>query len=246
MNRLVVAIAVVLASACNVDIDEPWELDHDRIIAVRAEPPGILAGQTSTIDMLLGYETLPVEIKRPDVVTVVAPQSLANTVSFDGTSWIVTAPSDDVLAAVRTELELDADAPIPLQIGAAVAWPTPVMSPEGNGFAATKTVWLGREGLNPSITMTIAGFEPPPPEETVVFPKAKGSASPPKTWLEVAADAERDNINWLTSCGVMHDFDLPRAYVTVEAEDRTEGQLALVLRDELGGVSWRIWNCRAE
>lgn len=245
-RRLYIAFALTLA-ACNADLDEPWELDHDRIIAVRAEPPGILAGQTSTIDMLLGYETLPVEVKRPDFVTVVAPQSLANTVSFDGTNWIVTAPSNDAIIAARAELQLEAEAPVPLQIGVAVAWPTPVMSPEGNGFAATKTVWLGREGINPPLNgLTIDGLEPPPPDETLVFPKAKGSASPPKTWVEVEADAERDNINWLTSCGQMHDFDLPRGYVTVEDEDRQEGQFALVLRDELGGVSWRVWNCRAE
>jgi hypothetical protein len=245
--KKLLALAALLIG-CNADIDEQWELDHDRIIAIRAEPPRIEAGETSVIEMLLGYEVMSVEVKKPDFAQVVAPASLASALSFDGARWIVTAPSEETLAAVRAELGLEPDAPVPLQIGVAVAWPTPVMSPEGmNGFAGTKTVWLGQEGLNPPMNGLVIGDVEAPPEGTeIVFPKQVGSASPPKTWLVVEADAQRDIINWLSSCGTVHDFDLPRAYVTVDDEDRTEGQLALVLRDELGGVTWRVWPCRAE
>lgn len=242
----IVALAALLIG-CNVDVDEQWELDHDRIIAVRAEPPGIEPGETSRIDTLLGYETMPLEVKRPDVAQVVSPMSLADTLSFDGTAWVVTAPSEQRIAAARAELKLEADAPVPLVIGIGVAWPTPVMSPM-QGFGATKTVWLGVEYVNPTISgLTIDGVEAPPETETLVFAKAKGSAAPPKTRFFVEADDQSDIVNWLTSCGTMHDFDLSAsAYVTVEEEDRTEGQFALVLRDELGGVTWRYWNCRAE
>lgn len=248
MKRLLALTALVAAAAaCNADIDEPWELDHDRIIAVRAEPPGIEPGETSTLTLLLGYETLPVEVKRPDFAQVVQPMSLANTVRFDGDNWIVTAPDDTALAAARTELGLEADAPVPLLVGVAVAWPTPVMSPEGNGFAATKTVWLGKETINPPMNgLMIGGVEAPPEDIELVFPSGVDEENLPKTRMSVEADEVSDIVNWLASCGTMHDFDLPSAYITVGPEDRREGQLALILRDELGGVSWRVWPCRAE
>lgn len=247
--RALVAIALV-AGACNADIDEQWELDHDRIIAVRAEPPGIMPGEVSRIDMLLGFETLPVAQRGPDFVTVVSPASLSDIVTFDGMDWIVTAPSAERIDQARGELGLLPDAPVPLQIGAAVAWPTPVVSPEGNGFAAVKVVWLGAEYVNPPINgLLIGGAEAPPAGEEIVFAKTPvGAATTVKTRLFVEADDESDIVNWLSSCGTMHDFDLHAAYVTVQEEedDRTEGELALVLRDELGGVTWRWWPCRAE
>jgi len=241
------AVLGLLLIGCNVDVDEQWELDHDRIIAIRAEPPGIMPGETSRLDTLLGYETMPVEVKRPDVAQVVSPMSLADVVRFDGTDWVVTAPVEERLVAARAELKLEAGAPVPLVLGIGVAWPTEVMSPM-QGFGATKTVWLGAEYVNPTINgLTIDGAEPPADTETLVFAKAKGSAAPPRTALFVEADDQTDIVNWLTSCGTMHDFDLSAsAYITVEEEDRVEGQFALVLRDQLGGVSWRYWSCRAE
>ena len=53
-------------------------------------------------------------------------------------------------------------------------------------------------------------------------------------------------VNWLTSCGTMHDFDLPNAYLRVEAEDPKTGTLGVVVRDEIGGVAWRLWPITAE
>jgi len=259
VNRAITLLALSLAAlvGCNDDIDQPWELDHDRIIAVRAEPPAIEPGETSTIDVLVGYEKLEAEPnknaeqKRPDFVSVVTPMSLADTVRFDGDHWIVTAPSEARMAAVRAELGLRDDEPIELRLGIAVAWPNKVMSPDPRGFGAIKTVWLGREGINPLLNgITLDGVEMPADQTEIVFPKgdmgkdAMGKAI--KTRLAVEADEETDIINWLSSCGEVHDFDLPSSYVTFSTEDRTEGQFALVLRDPLGGVSWRVWNCRVE
>jgi hypothetical protein len=53
-------------------------------------------------------------------------------------------------------------------------------------------------------------------------------------------------VNWLTSCGTMHDFDLPRAYLRVEPEDPHAGALGVVVRDARGGVAWRLWPISAE
>lgn len=242
MNKLVVV--AVLLIGCNADIDEQWELDHDRIIAVRAEPPGIQPGETSQIDVLLGYETLPAQVRPPDFAQVVTPQSLMDVLTFDGTHWVVTAPSAERLDQARRELGLLPGAPVPLRVGVAVAWPTPVVSPQGNGFGAVKTVWLGREGTNPPLDGLTIGDVAPADDAELVFSTAKAA----KTRLFVEADDDHDIVNWLSSCGTVHDFDLSSsAYVTADdPKDRLEGQFAIALRDELGGVAWRVWNCRAE
>ena len=51
MKYLLLLLALV---GCDADIDEAWQLDHDRIIAVRATPPRIPSGAESTIDALVG------------------------------------------------------------------------------------------------------------------------------------------------------------------------------------------------
>jgi hypothetical protein len=53
-------------------------------------------------------------------------------------------------------------------------------------------------------------------------------------------------VNWLTSAGTMHDFDLADAYLRVEPEDPQSGTLGVVVRDDLGGVAWRLWPISAE
>jgi hypothetical protein len=240
--KRLLALALVLAG-CSGDIDDPWELDHDRIIAVRANPPGIAGGETSTLDLLVGYAEAPAETKKPDIAMVVSPDSLAGALAFDGTNWVVTAPDDADLAAARTELGLDADAPVPLGVGVGAAWPNPVMSPDSSGFGATKTVWLGEQRENPELEgLTIDGAELPAEGMPIVISAAKDA----KTRLEVDADDEVDIVNWLTSCGEMHDFDLHKAYITVGKDDRHDGQLAIVLRDDGGGVTWRLWPMTAQ
>ena len=64
--------------------------------------------------------------------------------------------------------------------------------------------------------------------------------------LFVEADDTVDIVNWLTSCGTMHDFDLHSAYLRVEKDDPHEGELAVVLRDPKGGVAWQVWPIRAQ
>jgi hypothetical protein len=236
------ALLLLALVACNVDIDEPWELDHDRIIAVRATPPGISPGETSTIDLLAGFETNPAVERRPDFVQVVSPMSLSDLVQpSGGGNWTVTAPTAERLDAARTELNIPAGMPVPLRIGVAAAWPTPVMSPEGNGFGAVKIVWLGISAPNPTLNgLTVNGVDAPEGASLVV-PKAE------KVPLFVDANDEVQIVNWLSSAGTMHDFDLHSAYLTFDdPEDKLEGQLAVVLRDALGGVAWRVWSIRAE
>ena len=236
--RIAVLALSLLVVACNSDIDEPWQLAHDRIIAVRATPPRILPGEQAKLDVLLGYDAMPVEERSPDLAAVISPESMTDAMAIDAGDWVVTAPSEERLAAAREELKLPAGSPVPLQVGVAVTWPYPVMSPDGRTFGAAKTVWLGESGTNPELVgLTINGV---PPGDELVVPKDT------EVRLYVEADDTMDIVNWLTSCGVMHDFDLHSAYLTVAPEDPQEGELVLVLRDPRGGVTWRIWPIRAE
>ncbi|HEU4730899.1 MAG TPA: hypothetical protein VFT22_23550 [Kofleriaceae bacterium] len=64
--------------------------------------------------------------------------------------------------------------------------------------------------------------------------------------LSIPVPDARHEVTWLTSCGTMHDFDLPTARLRVEPDDPATGQLALVVRDGGGGVAWRVWPIHAD
>lgn len=240
---LLLGVLAVLATGCADELDEPWFLDHDRIIAVRATPPRIASGETANIDALLGKKGAePVEAV-PPFGEVVAPESLADVLTFNGTTMTVTAPDEARLAAARTELGLEAGAAVPVQIG--VAFPASEFpnATEVEGFAALKTVYLGEHVDNPMLTnISING------EDGAALTAVHMPADVERFQLSVDADNEGrgDDVNWLTSVGTAHDFDLPRAYLTIEDEDPLEGFLALVLRLEDGGVAWTWWPMTAD
>ena len=243
--RFAILLLALVAGACNIDIDQPWELEHDRIIAVRAEPPAIMPGEQSRLDLLVGFEEMPATERAPDLAQVVSPTSLAGVLAPDNGTWVVTAPSEEQLAAARSELGLMPGAPVPLVIGVAAAWPNPVMSIDSMHFGATKTIMLGETATNPTMTgITIDGNDPAGTD--LVVPKDPDAMTKAETHLYVEGDDEKDLITWLTSCGEMHDFDSHKAYLTVGPDDPTEGQLALVYRDGKGGVPWRLWNIPPE
>jgi len=235
-RALIVAVfSAILGAAiagCTGDLDPPWQLDHDRIIAVRATPPGIAAGETATLDALLGHKGAPTRVAAPELAVVVSPASLSDVVRLDGGNWVVTAPSEQRLAQVRTELALAAGAPVKLTVG---------VSYQSQSLFATKVIELGRSATNPSLVsmnMQIDGA-PAGSVEIIVEPLVEVP-------LSIDADDENFDVTWLTSCGTMHDFDLPNAYLKVEPEDPTSGELAVVLRDAAAGVAWAVWPIRAE
>jgi hypothetical protein len=219
--------AVVLAAlaGCSGDVAPDWQLSHDRVIAVRATPPRIAPGEVAQIDALLGHLDQPPDDVEPDTAAVVSPASLAGALARSATHWTVTAPGDDALAAARRELGLDAGAPVPLQLRVGFT---------RLGQTALKIVWLGPHADNPVIDpVTIDGRDGLAEVQLTV---AAGVDVP----LAVQFDATY-NINWLTSCGTMHDFDLAKAHLRIEPADPHAGTLAIVVRDALGGVDWRLW-----
>lgn len=234
-RAVIAAAAAAIAAAaggCVNDVDPPWQLDHDRIVAVQIDPPGIAAGQTARIDALLATKGAMTRVATPELATVVSPASLSDVLSIRDGSWIVTAPGEDRLAAARGELKLAADAPVPLQIGVSYA---------GQKLFATKTVLLGQPASNPTLVgIAIDGAPPPPDGGELVVAKLV------KVPLSIDASDVDFDVTWLTSCGTMHDFDLPQAYLKVEADDPQSGELGVVVRDARGGVAWQVWPIRAE
>jgi hypothetical protein len=230
--RRPVAIAALALAAigCDADLDPPWQLDHDRIVAVRATPPAIESGGRAELDALIAEKGVGTSERIPELAVVVSPMALAGAVSPDGGAWVITAPDAAKLDLARAELKLLPGAPVPLVVGVSYASQT---------LFATKLVWLGMAGENPSLdAMMIDGVPADSQGEVVVGLLVDVP-------LSISAELE-DDVNWLTSCGTMHDFDLPQAYLHVEADDPTAGELAVVRRDDRGGVAWRVWPIRAE
>lgn len=221
---------VVFAAACTDDLDPPWQLDHDRVVAVRASQPGLAPGQSATIDALIGTKDAPLAVRVPEAAIVVSPTSLSDTLSHVGSDWVVTAPSEDRLAAARSELKLAAGAAVPLQIG---------VSYNGMALFATKVIELGAAANNPTLDNVMVNGVAPGTSDIVIGKLIKVP-------LSVDANDLDFDVTWLTSCGTMHDFDLPSGYIFVEEDDPTEGQLALVVRDAHAGVAWQVWTIRAE
>ncbi len=218
------------ALGCTSDVDPAWQLDHDRVISVRSTPPRIAAGEVAELDALLGRSGQPPVEVDPDTAEVVSPTSLASALSRTATRWTVTTPDEAQLAAARTELGLAADAPVPLRVRVTFTEPS---------LVAYKNIWLGEHADNPALDpITIDGMDARTATPLTVAPEAD-------IRLAVDFDATHD-VNWLTSCGTMHDYDLARAYLRVEPEDPQSGTLALVVRDPDGGVSWRIWPIAAD
>ena len=238
MSRRALAIGAVAfaagAAGCMGDIDPPWQLDHDRIVAVRAEPPGIVPGQHATIEALLARKGKMTAVAPPELARVVSPASLSDVLSIQAGAWVITAPDESRLAAARAELQLAAGAPVPLQIGVSYTGPD-------EPLIATKVVTLGQAAANPAIDglgLAIDGKDPGSAELVV--------GKLVKVPLSVNADDANFDVTWLTSCGTMHDFDLPQAYLKVETDDPDSGELGVVVRDAQGGVSWQLWSIRAE
>jgi hypothetical protein len=211
---------------CLGDIDPEWQLDHTRIVAVRATPPHIPAGETSQLDMLVATKGAGTSTPPPDGVAVVSPMSLAGALS--GTT--VTAPSEDQLAAARTELGLMPGVPVPLQL--AIAY---------GSLVSTKTVFLGDAGDNPVLANVTIGGAPAPAAGQMI-------TVPPDTDVHMSVDADDSVmlVDWLTSCGTMHDFDLHASYIHVLPDDPQSGELVLEVRDNAGGVAWNVWPIAAQ
>lgn len=214
-----IAAATCALVACAPDAtDPPWSLAHDRVVAVRAEPPHIAPGEIALLEGLFVHAGEPLATAPPTVATAPdAPGGLFTAVHYYIDHWRIDGPDEAALAVARTELGLPAGAPVPLDV--VLQLPGPLY--------AQKTVWLGDSRDNPA-----------PP--TVALPPvlAVGRGYPLDVTVEPGV-----TVRWLTSCGTLERDTTPHATLTVEQP--CEGELVVVVRDAAGGTSWQILSLRA-
>jgi hypothetical protein len=226
------ALIALGAAGCVPDSDPRWQLDHDRVVAARATPPHLPAGTTATIDALIAHDGAPTTIEPPvRVVTAPGtPAALVTTVAQSGTDWQVTAPSEDVLAAVRAQAKIDPGKPVPLGLIETFG-PIPL--------TVSHTIFLGDAASNPTPgAVTVLGAEVAPETHITI---------PMDVDVPLSVDADPTaTVNWLTSCGTMHDDDEHAAFVHVQPDDSKAGELVVVVRAADVGVSWLRWTIEAQ
>lgn len=224
--RAAVLVASVSLVACTDEQAPRWSLDIDRIVAVRATPPHIAAGDIARLTALLANADGTTSEAEPIGASAAnAPGGLFVAVHYDLDHWQVEVPDAAMLADARAELGLAGDAPVPLDV--TLRFPGPLY--------ATKTVWLGDRADNPTLgTVTIGGVEPGDD-----ITATRGDSL--ELLIEVAAT---DRVRWLTSCGSLDGDTAARA--TLLVEDRCSGELAVVVRDDAGGVTWRTFAVHAQ
>ena len=96
-----------------------------------------------------------------------------------------------------------------------------------SGAGRTQAGLLGQHADNPALGAVLVDGVDATTETALVVAPATDIP------LEVAF-ADTDDVNWLTSCGTMHDFDLATAYLRVEPEDPQSGTFGIVVRDTAG------------
>jgi hypothetical protein len=234
-------VTAALGTGCD-DTVAQWDLYNERIIAVRAASPQLAAGERATLDLLVTSEELGPHVVSPQIAIAVpsdaqiaaraadaeVPAALARAVVADRGGWAVVAPSEAELVALRGELQLPADALVPLRVGVRVDL--------GNGpLDAVKLVNLGARAGNPTLgAVTINGA---PAQDGMVLPADVDVAMS----VEVAAD---DEVYWLSSIGALSDEEDPVAELNHDSSNEdhlTQGHLAVVVRARNGGVTWGFW-----
>src|SRR5262249_9397535 len=120
------AFSLVGVAACANDVDPIWQLDHDRIVAVRINPPHIPSGEKATVDALIAHKGKPTDVEPPDVV-VAPPHSLPELASAVQPDGSIIAPDEAALDQARVELGLDPGAPVPFDVAASFG-PQPLLA----------------------------------------------------------------------------------------------------------------------
>lgn len=216
---------LLIALAGCADTTPRWQLANDRILAIRTTPAELAPGARGEIEVLAStLDGVPALVAPAAVIAAATtPPALAGIFAATATGWTVTAPDAGVLASVRTALALDPGARIPVDAVIEVEL-------AGERRTAWKRIWLGAHRDDPSLGDVTAGGVPIEPGLTVDGAEVA---------LSVVA-APTDEVRWLTSVGELERDDRSDALLRVDAA--ATGTLALVVRDELGGVAWAFWS----
>lgn len=216
---------LLLLAACIDPLDPQWQLDHDHVVVARATPPRIHAGDATSLDALVAHAGGPTTVESP-----LSASTTAGTMLQKDGSWTFVAPD----ATTMARLGMPAGGPVPVDVMMTFAHGTDrALAP----IEVKKTVWIGDPSTNPDLPpITIGGA---PAGEEVAVPLDQDvylSTTVPAGW----------RVNWLTSVGTLHQDDEPTSYLHVVAKDRQSGELACVVRDDQGGVVWKVWPIRTQ
>ena len=221
-------LVLVLLVGCVDPVAARWQLDHDHVVAVRATPPRIMPAEVAVLDALVAREGMLAAIESPVIAAapLAPPEMKGMLVEADG-HWQLTAPPDETLAGVRPGMGLPPNAPVPIDV---------VMQftrSDGEPLYVKKTVWLGARAENPAPPPVLADDEPMPSELAIPIGR--------DVYVEALAAGR---VSWLTSCGELFQDDVARAFV--RAAEPCDGELAVVVRDDAGGVVWQLWPLSAQ
>jgi hypothetical protein len=240
MRSLVLLPFALSLVGCIDPVDPRWTLDHDHVIAARATPPRIRAGDATNLDALVAHADGPVTVENPMTADLAnPPPEMARSLVHEDGVWRLHAPDAETLAGARPALGLPEDAPIPVDVVMTFPNVNPTVASRAAQppFRVKKTVWLGEPSVNPVMPPVLVGEVPAVDE--VVVPLGVD------TYLSVdVPDGIR--ISWLTNVGELFQDDVARAFVRVLPDDAKTGQLVVVLRDNDGGVTWQVFAMRAE
>lgn len=239
--RVLLFVPFALAG-CIDEIDPRWTLDHDHVIVARATPPRVVEGGSTTLDALVAHAGGSPAVESPTTAELAnPPMELARSLSQDPSDgrWILDVPDASVLASARPALGLPTDAPIPVDILLTFEQPPSPNRAQREPFKVKKTVFVGEPADNPIAPGIVV--DGALVTEEVVVPRDRD------VYIEVAELAPSQRVNWLTNVGTLFQDDVPRAFVRVTADDRSAGELVLVIRDDAtAGVAWRVLPVRVE
>jgi hypothetical protein len=241
MKRLTAFLVAATILGCGTFRD-PGDLRYARTLAVRAEPPRVSPGQRARIELLVTDNAGVPSVRAPDGVTVspplpgrpAAPAEASQLITQDNGAWYVSAPSAEVLVQLRQALGLpaDSDAPIPFPISVSVTL-------DGQQRPSEKVVWGGGAALNPTITaMAVDGR---PMEDSPVPVSAAGE----HTLTATATGEGTLSYSWYTAFGELKKYREPTATFE-KAVPGESGAVVLVVRNDLGGVTWRFGSLLAQ
>lgn len=226
--RVLLALLLV---GCIDEIDPRWTLDHDHVIAARATPPRVRDGETVRLDALVAHEGRAPTIETPMTAELVAPEQ------FGGFVRTLSQEPDGAWRLEVPQLIRTTSGPMPVDVVLTFRDASPHRASR-EPFKVKKTVWVGEPTLNPVAPgILVDGM---PITDEVVIPHGRD------VYIEVADVPEGMRVNWLTNVGTLFQDDVPRAFVRATGEERANGELVLVVRDDGGGVDWRVLPMRVE
>ncbi|MEO6775598.1 MAG: hypothetical protein ABI467_21735 [Kofleriaceae bacterium] len=209
---------IVLAGCTHAAVaPEAWQLDQDRVVAVRSTPPGLAAGEHGLVEALIAHADGPTTVEPPSVLNA-AHSPLSGTVNYLFDHYELIAPDDATLVAARIELGLATGAPIPLEVECDF---------ERFTFITQKRVLLGTHADNPGLSAIEIAGQPAAAPVTVASDH------------DLALHAAEGTTRWLTSCGELDHSDEPDAIL--HAGEPCVGELAVVERDAAAGTVWQVW-----